>query len=83
MMSGRIAILVAFITLGLCTVSGAGAAAAQEPEGGDAKRATPASKSKKLDRSGRKQLGKASFYARKFAGRKMADVTPMNPRGPK
>ena len=36
---------------------------------------------KQLDRSGRKQVGKASFYARKFAGRKMADGTPMQPQG--
>lgn len=36
---------------------------------------------RKLDRSGRKQVGKASFYARKFAGRKMADGTPMKPHG--
>ena len=28
----------------------------------------------------RPQVGKASFYARKFAGRKMADGTPMNPK---
>jgi rare lipoprotein A len=34
-----------------------------------------------LDRSGRKQVGKASYYARKFAGRKMADGTPMKPHG--
>jgi rare lipoprotein A len=31
----------------------------------------------KTDRSGRKQVGKASYYANKFAGRKMADGTPM------
>jgi rare lipoprotein A len=34
-----------------------------------------------IDRSGRKRLGKASFYARMFAGRKMADGTPMRPTG--
>ena len=34
-----------------------------------------------LDRSARKQVGKASYYARKFAGRKMADGTPMKPHG--
>jgi rare lipoprotein A len=34
----------------------------------------------KIDQSGRKQLGKASFYSRKFAHRKMADGTRMNPR---
>jgi len=33
-----------------------------------------------LDRSGGKQVGKASFYADKYTGRKMADGTRMNPR---
>jgi rare lipoprotein A len=33
-----------------------------------------------LDRSGSKQVGKASFYANKFTGRKMADGTRMDPR---
>lgn len=32
-----------------------------------------------LDRSGKKRLGKASFYAHMFAGRKMADGNKMNP----
>jgi len=41
----------------------------------------PASPAKpRLDRSGSKQVGKASFYADKFAGRKMADGTRMNPQ---
>jgi rare lipoprotein A len=35
----------------------------------------------KLDRSGRTQVGKASYYSHKFAGRKMADGTPMKPHG--
>jgi rare lipoprotein A len=43
-------------------------------------RLSPATTSKQLDRSGRKQVGKASFYAPMFNGRKMADGTPMNPR---
>jgi rare lipoprotein A len=34
-----------------------------------------------LDRSGRKRIGKASFYARQFAGKKMADGTIMHPSG--
>lgn len=34
-----------------------------------------------IDRSGRPQLGKASIYAHRFAGRKMADGHRMNPRG--
>jgi rare lipoprotein A len=33
-----------------------------------------------LDRSGNKRLGKASFYAQKFSGRKMADGTIMQPQ---
>jgi rare lipoprotein A len=34
-----------------------------------------------IDRSGRKRFGKASFYARMFAGRKMADGNRMQPSG--
>jgi rare lipoprotein A len=34
-----------------------------------------------IDRSGRKRFGKASFYARMFAGRKMADGNRMRPTG--
>jgi rare lipoprotein A len=34
-----------------------------------------------LDRSGRRRTGKASFYAKSFAGRKMADGSPMEPTG--
>lgn len=33
-----------------------------------------------LDRSGHKRLGKASYYARQFSGRKMADGTTMEPQ---
>jgi rare lipoprotein A len=33
-----------------------------------------------LDLSGRRRVGKASFYAHKFAGRMMADGTRMNPQ---
>ena len=34
----------------------------------------------RLDRSGRTRTGKASFYAGKFSGRKMADGTRMDPQ---
>jgi rare lipoprotein A len=34
----------------------------------------------RLDRSGRKRVGKASIYARKFHGRRMADGTRMDAR---
>ena len=46
------------------------------------KQSRPAQSASKpaLDRSGRAQHGKASYYADKFAGRKMADGTPMNPQ---
>ena len=33
----------------------------------------------KPDLTGRNRVGKASFYARKFSGRKMADGNPMDP----
>jgi len=33
----------------------------------------------KPDLSGRKRVGKASFYAKQFSGRKMADGRPMDP----
>jgi rare lipoprotein A len=33
-----------------------------------------------LDRSGKRRIGKASFYARMFAGRKMANGNLMNPQ---
>lgn len=56
------------------------AAAASEPTSPPANPNHPAAAGHKLDRSGKKQVGKASFYARKFAGHKMADGTPMNPR---
>jgi rare lipoprotein A len=33
------------------------------------------------DLSGRKRVGKASFYAKQFSGKTMADGTPMDPEG--
>ncbi len=44
-------------------------------------RETPSRSKPHLDRSGRKRIGKASFYAKMFAGKKMADGGPMHPRG--
>ena len=70
--------LIALLGLGL---SASGVLAAQMADGGQGKtKAAASSAPGKLDRSGQKRVGKASFYARKFAGRKMADGTPMNPR---
>ncbi len=42
--------------------------------------ATPQPKAA-LDRSGRKRVGKASYYAKRFAGKKMADGARMQPHG--
>jgi len=36
---------------------------------------------KHLDRSGKTRVGKASYYAHRFAGRKMADGSRMDPQG--
>lgn len=68
--------LIAAITL--CAASLASA----QPRSNAAPSAPAASKPApmhKLDRSGRVRVGKASFYAHKFAGRLMADGTPMDP----
>lgn len=59
----------------------ASANAGQKPQPVHGERTAATLQQRHLDRSGRKQVGKASYYARKFAGRKMADGTPMNPRG--
>lgn len=61
--------------------------AAEKPEakeaasGAASPKAAPRVKKPKLDHSGRKRVGKASFYSKKFAGKKMADGTPMKPQG--
>ncbi|HVY15064.1 MAG TPA: septal ring lytic transglycosylase RlpA family protein [Rhodopila sp.] len=41
--------------------------------------AVPASRVVRIDHSGRKEKGRASYYARHFANRKMADGRPLNP----
>jgi len=58
----------------------AGSAVAVEPatDASAQARETPAAGSK-IDRSGRKRIGVASVYAHRFAGRKMADGTRMDP----
>ena len=69
--------LVFILAFGLCTaVNEARPGFAQAAE----QQATLSAKPP-LDRSGRTRVGKASFYADKFAGRTMADGTPMSPYG--
>ncbi len=43
--------------------------------------AHPAAAGHRLDSSGRRQVGKASYYGSEFSGRKMADGTRMDPKG--
>lgn len=60
-----------------------GGAPVQAADGPAKQRASPkriAATPKKLDHSGKKRVGKASFYAKRFAGKKMADGTRMNPK---
>ncbi|MEO5697597.1 MAG: septal ring lytic transglycosylase RlpA family protein [Burkholderiaceae bacterium] len=67
--------------LGVCLSIGPGLAQAAERT--DADQAAPkriAATPKKLDHSGEKRVGKASFYAKQFSGRTMADGTPMDPQ---
>lgn len=63
-----------------CAVlAGIGATAAAETGGG-----TPEARAAavpRIDRSGTRRVGVASFYANRFAGRKMADGTRMDPQG--
>ena len=55
-------------------------AEAAAPAAPPAPQPAPAATKPGLDRSGSKQVGKASFYADKFSGRKMADGRRMDPR---
>jgi rare lipoprotein A len=52
---------------------------AATPETSASQRLSPQQKPT-LDRSGKKRVGKASFYAHMFAGRKMADGRVMDPK---
>lgn len=69
----------------LCLLYGASVAVTAADHASDtAGDSKPASAKKsvtkpKIDRSGKPQTGKASYYAKKFHGKKMADGTPMNP----
>jgi rare lipoprotein A len=75
--------LVAALPLGILIAAGPApqdpAAAPATPQEANTGRVAPAAKTQP-DLSGRKRVGKASFYAHKFAGKKMADGTPMSPR---
>jgi rare lipoprotein A len=50
------------------------------PQGVHSPKRLPVVEKPKLDLSGKQRLGKASFYANMFAGKKMADGKTMNPQ---
>jgi rare lipoprotein A len=82
--SARLARLLMFWTLGIGVAEfppnahAIESVARQELE---SSRPTTSSAKAKPDLSGHKRVGKASFYAKKFAGRKMADGSRMKPQG--
>lgn len=51
----------------------------QAPSKSDTQSTASSTKKPQLDRSGKPRKGKASYYGKKFHGRKMADGTPMDP----
>jgi len=67
----------------VCWAIALGAAAADNQDVAPAPTAAASAAPAKpaLDTSGKKRVGKASFYANRFAGRKMADGTRMDSRG--
>ena len=72
--------LLLLIAIAVGAVSVASPALARERANGEAalEREAPVARPK-LDRSGKKRIGTASVYAHRFAGRKMADGTRMDP----
>jgi len=52
---------------------------AQAPSKSETQSTASSTKKPQLDRSGKPRKGKASYYGKKFHGRKMADGTPMDP----
>ena len=52
---------------------------AQAPSKSESQSTASSSKKPQLDYSGKPRRGKASYYGKKFHGRKMADGTPMDP----
>jgi len=64
------------------TFAGVGVTATAETGGGaQPLEARTSDAAPKVDRSGSRRVGVASFYADRFAGRKMADGTRMDPHG--
>ena len=83
LITAAIAATFVIATCGLTAQASAPAAvAADQPtssQGHSPQRISPKLKAP-IDRSGKKRIGKASFYAHMFAGRKMADGKQMDPQ---
>ena len=80
--SNRLARVLAVWAVCVCTVglaADAGAAGDSETHESASSRSEGSAAKVKPDLSGRKRVGKASFYARRFAGKKMANGTTMDP----
>ncbi len=79
--AGAVVALSLVSVVGVGTIDTAAAVPSREaPPSPTVGRLSPEAKPR-LDRSGRKRIGKASYYAKMFAGRKMADGTRMQPTG--
>jgi rare lipoprotein A len=80
---GSVAMLVGALSGGLigCTANDSAKASVVPQEAPAAAPAPLAPAKPQPDRSGRTRVGVASFYADWFAGREMADGTPMDPGG--
>ena len=76
-------LMVPFLWSACVTVAALAAPASAEEAAAPKSEATLEAKSEKLpaDLSGHKRLGKASVYAKQFAGHEMANGEPMRPQG--
>lgn len=68
-----------FVIAATVAMSTCGLTAQAAPQRQSVQRLSPQIKGP-IDRSGKKRIGKASFYAQMFAGRKMADGKQMDPQ---
>jgi rare lipoprotein A len=75
-----IALLGGSLAVGSVTPAAGQAVRAEDIASASPAKPATSTTSRKLDYSGQKRIGKASFYAKKFAGRKMADGGRMDPR---
>lgn len=75
------AVWVAVAAAGFIPELSSAAGKTTDPPSASSRQQAASAPARKLDHSGRKRVGKASFYAKKFTGRKMASGKKMNPRG--